>query len=159
MPTHFRGFVAISAIAALTELSTAPFAAHPDDVQPRSADVNSAAPCDARLIASLEPRESSRPRRSGPQNAAARLTARLASPGIEYRIPANVEATLFARTFTGFDAIVTFAAGRGRLDMVANPASPALVAQGVSVAPPLATPGEYYLFDSTGFILVRPSQR
>ena len=43
--------------------------------------------------------------------------------------------------------------------MVANPASPELVAAGVSVRPPLATPGEYYLFDSTGFILVRPKQR
>jgi hypothetical protein len=98
--------------------------------------------------------------RSGPHDGAARFTTRrAASRGIEYRIPANAKATLFARTLTGFDAVVTFAAGRGRLDMVTNPASPELVAAGVSVAPPLATSGEYYLFDSTGFILVRPSQR
>ena len=159
MPMHFRAVVAISAIAALTHSSTAPFAGQSDDAQPRSADVYSAAPCDARLVARLEHRESPRPRRSGPQNAAGRLTARAPSPGIEYRIPANAEATWFAHTLTGFDAVVTFAAGRGRLDMVANPASPELVAEGVSVAPPLATPGEYYLFDSTGFILVRASQR
>ena len=43
--------------------------------------------------------------------------------------------------------------------MVANPAGPELVTDGVSVAPALAKAGEYYLFDSTGFILVRPSQK
>jgi hypothetical protein len=43
--------------------------------------------------------------------------------------------------------------------MVASPTAPELVAEGVSVAPPLAKEGDYYLFDSTGFILVRPSQK
>jgi len=148
MPMHFRAFVAVSAIAALVQSSTAWFAGRADETRA----------CDARLVASLEPRESQRPTRSGPRAATGRLI-RSASPGIEYRIPANAKATLFAHTLTGFDAVVEFAAGRGRLDIVANPASPELVAEGVSVAPPLAKAGEYYLFDSTGFILVRPSQK
>src|SRR5262245_33977273 len=126
MPMNFRAFVTISAIASLAAAlsSTASFAGQFDDAQPRSADLYSAAPC-ARLVASVEPRESRRPTRSGPHDAAARFTTRrAASRGIEYRIPANAKATLFAHTLTGFDAVVTFAAGRGRLDMVANPASP-----------------------------------
>ena len=159
MPTHFRALLAIGAIATLTHLSTASFAAQSDRAAARGDGVSSAAPCDARLIARVAPGESQRPRQSGPQNAGGRFTARPVSPGIEYHIPPNTEAKLFAHTFTGFDAVVTFAAGRGRMDMVANPASPELVTEGVSVAPPLGTAGEYYLFDSTGFILVRPSQR
>jgi hypothetical protein len=159
MPTHFRTFVAISAIVAVAHSSAARFVGQSDTAQPGSANVYSAAACDARLVARLEPRESQRPTRSGRQDAARRLAVRAPSPGIEYRIPANPKATLFQHTLTGFDAVVEFAAGRGRLDMMANPASPELVAEGVSVAPPLAKPGEYYLFDSTGFILVRPSQK
>ena len=123
---HFRAFVAVSAIAALVQSSTAWFAGRADETRA----------CDARLVASLEPRESQRPTRSGPRAAAARSIVRSASPGIEYRIPANAKATLFAHTLTGFDAVVEFAAGRGRLDIVANPASPELVAEGRAVEAP-----------------------
>ena len=158
MPMPFRAFVAIATSAAIVNSSTALFAGR-SDARPGSADVNSAAACDARLIANLQPREFQRPRQSGAQSAAVPFMARSASPGIAYLIPAKTGATLFARNSTGFDATVTFAAGRGRLDMVANPAGPELVTSGVSLAPPLARPGEYYLFDSTGFILVRPSQK
>jgi len=127
MPMHFRAFVAVTVIAALAQSALARFAGRADETQPRSSTVYSARACDARLVASLEPRESQRPTRSGPRTATRRLI-RSASPGIEYRIPANAKATLFAHTLTGFDAVVEFAAGRGRLDIVANPASPELVA-------------------------------
>lgn len=51
---------------------------------------------------------------------------------------------------------VTYAANRGRADVVTRPARPALKIGDVVVAPSLAKPGDYYLFDSTGFVLVRP---
>lgn len=54
---------------------------------------------------------------------------------------------------------VTYAAGRGRADVLSTPQRPALRIGDVIVAPFLASPGDYYLFDSTGFILVRPAAR
>jgi hypothetical protein len=154
-----KTLLAIATTAAIVDTSTPAFGKRFDDVRPGNANAMSAAACDARLIANRQPRELRRPSQSGPQSTAIPLTVRLASSGIAYLVPAKTGATLFARNSTGFDAVVTFAAGRGRLDMVANPAGPELVASGVSLAPPLARPGEYYLFDSTGFILVRPSQK
>jgi hypothetical protein len=60
-------------------------------------------------------------------------------------------------TFTG---VLVFAAERGRLDIVATSAHDAIrVVRGTAVGAPLAGPGDYYLFDSTGFILVRPATR
>jgi len=55
--------------------------------------------------------------------------------------------------------IVEFAAGRGRFGVTAVRAGPAVALNGVIVAAPLARPGDYYLFDSTGFVLVRSSTR
>lgn len=54
---------------------------------------------------------------------------------------------------------ITFAANRGRVDVRARPARPALKVGDVVAASPLAAPGDYYLFDSTGFILVRPATK
>src|ERR1043166_7365633 len=155
----YRAFLTIAAAAAIVDTTYPAVGRRSDDVQPGHENANSAAPCDARLIANRQPRAFQRPRQSGPQRAAVPYVSLSASPGIAYLIPAKTGATLFARNATGFDAAVTFAAGRGRLDMVANPAGPELVTSGVSLAPPLAKPGEYYLFDSTGFILLRPSQK
>lgn len=58
-----------------------------------------------------------------------------------------------------FDGVVEFAAGRGRLDVTARRDSPPLFVQGVPIAAPLAGPGDYYLFDNTGFVLVRPASQ
>ena len=159
MAVAYRAFVALAGTAALVGVSTSATGRPSDDRRPGTANVNSVAACDARLIANLEPRVPRLPRRSGLQSAAVPFTARSAWPGIAFLIPAKTGATLFARNSAGFDAIVTFAAGRGRLDMVTNPTGPELVTSGVSLAPPLARPGEYYLFDSTGFILVRPRKK
>ncbi|MDQ2668019.1 MAG: S41 family peptidase [Gemmatimonadota bacterium] len=52
-----------------------------------------------------------------------------------------------------------FGDGRGRLDVTAVSHAPALVLDGIAVAEPLARPGDYYLFDNLGFILVRPARR
>ena len=54
---------------------------------------------------------------------------------------------------------MVFARGRGRLDVSAVARHPVVRTQGVVLAAPLAQPGDYYLFDSTGFILVRPATR
>jgi hypothetical protein len=54
---------------------------------------------------------------------------------------------------------VTYAASRGRVDVATRPARPALQIGDVVVAQSLAAPGDYYLFDSTGFILVRPAKK
>jgi len=55
---------------------------------------------------------------------------------------------------------VEFAGGRGRLDVVAIARrTPIIRTEGIVLGPPLAQPGDYYLFDSTGFLLVRPATR
>ena len=53
---------------------------------------------------------------------------------------------------------VEFAAGRGRLSVTALRPGPAVSVNAVRIGSPLATPGDYYLFDTTEFILVRPRQ-
>jgi hypothetical protein len=58
-----------------------------------------------------------------------------------------------------FDGVVEFAAGRGRLDVIAPRGSPPIAVRGVTITAPLAGRGDYYLFDSTGFVLVRPARR
>ena len=73
------------------------------------------------------------------------------------RGPSNSDAAA-ARLFTGFTAVITAVAGRGRVDVLAVSATPASVA-GLPVAGPAARPGDYYLFDSTGVVLVRPRER
>ena len=54
---------------------------------------------------------------------------------------------------------LVFAGGRGRLDVAAIARHPVVRTQGIVLAAPLAKPGDYYLFDSTGFVLVRPATR
>jgi hypothetical protein len=55
---------------------------------------------------------------------------------------------------------VVFAAGRGRLDVAAVARrTPPIRIEGIVLAAPLAKADDYYLFDSTGFVLVRPGTR
>src|SRR4051812_23097099 len=138
MSIPLRAFIAIATTAAIVDSSRATFAGRFEGAQPTSSSASLAAACDTKLVATLRPRELQRPRRTGPYSVAVPFTARLASPGIAYLIPPKAGATGFVRNSAGFDAAVTFAAGRGRLDMVANPSGPELVAAGVSLAPPLA---------------------
>jgi hypothetical protein len=53
---------------------------------------------------------------------------------------------------------VEFADGRGRLNVISNYGH-AVSVNGIVVARSLADAGDYYLFDSTGFVLVRPRDR
>jgi len=55
---------------------------------------------------------------------------------------------------------VVFAGGRGRLDVAAVARrTPPIRIEGIVLAAPLAKADDYYLFDSTGFVLVRPGAR
>jgi hypothetical protein len=61
---------------------------------------------------------------------------------------------------TQLDGTVVFAGGRGRLDVAAVARrTPPIRTEGIVLAGPLAKAGDYYLFDSTGFVLVRPGTR
>jgi hypothetical protein len=72
----------------------------------------------------------------------------------------TVETPAPARGALGmFDGVVRFAAGRGRLDVTTPHYGPPIAVQGRTIAAPLARAGDYYLFDSTGFVLVRPASR
>jgi len=55
--------------------------------------------------------------------------------------------------------VVEFADGRGRFDVTAVRPAPAVSLNGITIEAPLAKPGDYYLFDNMGFILVRPATR
>jgi hypothetical protein len=54
---------------------------------------------------------------------------------------------------------VTWAGTRGRIDILTRPARPVIRVGDVTVGPSRAVAGDYYLFDSTGFILVRPAAK
>jgi hypothetical protein len=53
---------------------------------------------------------------------------------------------------------VEYALGRGRFDVIEQIPAATVLVDGIDFTP-LGRPGEYYLFDSTGFVLVRPSSR
>jgi hypothetical protein len=55
--------------------------------------------------------------------------------------------------------IVEYARSRGRFSVTAVRGGPPVALNGVILGAPLARPGDYYLFDSTGFVLVRPASR
>ena len=54
---------------------------------------------------------------------------------------------------------VTWAGTRGRIDILTRPVRPVIKVGDVTVGPSPAVPGDYYLFDSTGFALVRPATK
>ena len=54
---------------------------------------------------------------------------------------------------------VTWAGTRGRIDVLSRPVRPVMKVGDVILGPSLAMPGDFYLFDSTGFVLVRPATR
>ena len=48
---------------------------------------------------------------------------------------------------------------RGRLDVIARQVRQPISVQGVMITAPPAEPRDYYLLDTTGFVLVRPAMR
>jgi len=91
----------------------------------------------------------------------ARIGAERATiPGIAFAIDTSSAAREARSVFDTFGGRLVFAARRGRLDIVSRPEdAPVRMINGNWVAAPLANAGDYYLFDSTGFILVRPATK
>ena len=91
-------------------------------------------------------------------------------PGITFAIDSGREAPpppaivkqfgMPPELITQFAGMVSFARGRGRLDVVAVARrTPSVRTQGIVLTAPLAAAGDYYLFDSTGFVLVHPAKQ
>lgn len=105
----------------------------------------------------------------GPKEIRGQASATTVLHGIAFTIDSGPEPPAppeVVRRFGASPALVTelagsilFAGGRGRLDVTAVARPPVLRTRGVVLAAPLARPGDYYLFDSTGFVLVRPATR
>jgi hypothetical protein len=91
------------------------------------------------------------------------------APGITYAIdtlsfdanaiPPGKDALSEWAAFATFTAKVSFAAGRGRMDIVSRRDAPAILVDSMAAATPMAAPGDYYLFDSLGYLLVRPKAK
>ena len=79
--------------------------------------------------------------------------------GIMFAIDSGRDGGAASGVFKTFEGAVIFVAGRGRLDVVAMGRGPEIRALGVGFIPPQAQAGDYYLFDSTGFVLVRPRSK
>jgi hypothetical protein len=81
------------------------------------------------------------------------------SPGVRFNVDTTETKSPAAGLFSMFSGRIEFAAGRGRIDLVAMALQPTRSVNDVTIGPPLARSGDYYLFDSTGYILVRPPSR
>jgi len=80
--------------------------------------------------------------------------------GIRFNIDTTETNAPATGLFSMFAGRVEFAAGRGRVDVTNVALRPTRsINGGVTVGPLLARPGDYYLFDSSGYILVRPGSR
>jgi hypothetical protein len=88
-----------------------------------------------------------------------REAERSGTGGITFRIESTRDRGPAAGVFNAFSGLVTVARDRGRLDVVARSASTSIRISGTIVDAPRGSPGDYYLFDSTGFALVRPAQK
>src|SRR5205085_2426101 len=80
-------------------------------------------------------------------------------PGVRFGIDTTETSAPATGLFSMFAGRIEFAAGRGRIDVSAIAFKPTRSVNDVTIGPPLAQTGDYYLFDSTGYILVRPSSR
>lgn len=98
------------------------------------------------------------PHRGSPSAEAVRVPAHAAA-GFRFTVDTLGETGPNAGVLAAVRGEVTYAAGRGRLDVVAVRRAPTLAVRGVRIAAPLAAPGDYYLFDTAGAVLVRPSTR
>ena len=91
-------------------------------------------------------------------------------PGIAFSIDSGREAPpppevvkrfgMPPELITQIAGTVVFAGGRGRLDIAAVARrTPPIRTAGIVLAGPVGKQGDYYLFDSTGFVLVHPGGR
>jgi hypothetical protein len=90
---------------------------------------------------------------------AAQQESRPRLAGIRFAFDTVESPARWRGALTRVAGLVEFAAGRGRLSVLAVRLGPAVAVNGVQIGRPLAQPGDYYLFDTTEFILVRPRSR
>jgi hypothetical protein len=74
-------------------------------------------------------------------------------PGIRFTVDTS------AALFSMLGGRVEFGAGRGRIDVSRVAVRLARSINDVTIGPPIARSGDYYLFDTTGYVVVRPSSR
>ena len=80
--------------------------------------------------------------------------------GVRFAIDTTETKAPATGLFSMFAGRAEYAAGRGRIFVLTVALRPTRsVNGGVTVGPLLARSGDYYVFDSTGYILVRPSSR
>ena len=79
--------------------------------------------------------------------------------GIRFAVDTVESPASWRGALTRIAGSVEVANGRGRLSVTAIRSGPAVRVNGVVIGAPLAKPGDYYLFDSTQVVLVRPAQR
>lgn len=79
--------------------------------------------------------------------------------GIAFGIDSSDDRGPAAGIFPEFSGEVIFARNRGRLDILTRVHGPAIRVSGAVIDGPGGNAGEYYLFDSAGYALVRPSTR
>jgi hypothetical protein len=91
--------------------------------------------------------------------AGAQPSARRTLAGIRFGIDTVESPVKWRGALTRIAGTVEFADGRGRLSVSAIRSGPTVRGNGVMIGAPLAKPGDYYLFDSTQVVLVRPRQR
>src|SRR4051812_31527833 len=77
----------------------------------------------------------------------------------ENALPAGRDAVRLWQAFGSFSARVTFAASRGRLDIVRRRDGNAIVVNTSISTDPTGNVGDYYLFDSTAVLLIRPASK
>jgi hypothetical protein len=94
-----------------------------------------------------------------PLDAGAQVSVQRTLPGIRFAIDTIESPARWRGALTRIAGTVEVADGRGRLSVAALRSGPAVRVNGVVIGAPLAKPGDYYLFDSTEVLLVRPRQR
>lgn len=79
--------------------------------------------------------------------------------GISFTVDTATDGETVAGILSQLSLRVTYSGGRGRIDVLARLPRPAVQAKWVTLAPTSAVPGDYYLFDSTQVVHVRPASK
>ena len=79
--------------------------------------------------------------------------------GITFTVDTATDGEIVSGILSSLRLKVAFADGRGRIDVLARATRPTVQFKWVTFARTSAVPGDYYLFDSTSYVHVRPASR
>lgn len=79
--------------------------------------------------------------------------------GIAFTVDTATGSEIIDGILSSFRLKVAFADGRGRIDVLARATRPAVKFKWLTLARPSAVRGDYYLFDSTSYVHVRPASK